>query len=542
MFPSPLAKYASLLCLIGLLGIARQATSGTHFTTPVPTLEQALSQATTQGKVLVLVFSAVWCGPCKVLARALRKPAAQSDLATTHLVIYDGDEDATGRALMKRLGLHGFPSIVAMDRTGQPAARLSGFGTWDSLAQWLKTLPDRALPIDEALATWRAHQSDGPYLLALAQRLILLRRYDDARPILSAVRTTGPSKLAAAAGHELLRIDYDQAHGQLLARLVPAYLGQFPDSVESSDLLRLLAVQPQTDRAVLEHLLAQRINRQVAQARPGTQDIAELISLGELALLGHAQGAARRIAQLVTDRAPTQAEGLVYRAEVAFWIERRSDLAISLMQAAAERARDSDEKATYDEHLARYRRVPAELPLSITAGSLPSLRPPTADGAPLRARYLVRLAAAERAVRERCFHTVATPLTLSAMILSPKAGPRQVLFHPATPPALLACAQPLLLALELPPGRVFSVSTAIEAPSDEEALELAVATAEETCAAQAGDRRRYDLIVRAIPGAPPTLYVLDGSEALQHCLEGTFATLSTVHPVLVRHTLRFPKK
>ncbi|MBL9006170.1 MAG: thioredoxin family protein [Myxococcales bacterium] len=517
-----------MLCLSGAAALA-----GPHFTQPVPSLEQALSTANQQNRVLLAIFSASWCGPCKVLARDLRKPGAQSALQKLHVVVYDGSEEEIGSALMRRLGVSSFPTLVAFDQAGQAAVKQSGYGTWDKLSVWLRELPEQVVPIEQAIAAAEKAPKNVELQQNVAQRLLAARRFDEARRCLVRVQEHGREAQAASAAWEILRLDVGEQQSEAGRRATEAYLGRYPTSSEASKALRYLAALPKPPRAFLEARMIERID-----AAKSESDVTALITP---ALHAGAQKAARHAATWLASKYPDSLASLDAQAEVAFYVDHDSPRACALIEKAIATGAEKDSSGQDErrESLARYRKNQGEPSEAVREYSGPRLAPDTARGSTLPV-YYSRLRQAQAAVRDGCSQTGVTQTHLLARVLTNKAAPHQVIFHPHTPAALANCAERLLVGVDLPPGRTFDIDVELKTPSDSDAIELAVATAEEECAAVAGSSRSIEVILRAAPGLPTQTFYVKAPAALQACIDRVVLALRPQRAQLQSLTLRFP--
>lgn len=101
-------------------------------------LEQVLAQAQSSGKPALLCFLAGWCGYCRMLeSQTLSDPSVGAHLAAYTVARYDADTP-TGRALVKRYGISGFPSLVRVDAQGNKVAAYEGF---DLPADFVRRVP-----------------------------------------------------------------------------------------------------------------------------------------------------------------------------------------------------------------------------------------------------------------------------------------------------------------------------------------------------------------------------------------------------------------
>jgi thiol-disulfide isomerase/thioredoxin/YHS domain-containing protein len=88
-----------------------------------PTLEAAAQEATQTGKLVLVHFSATWCGPCRKLeSTVFQSPefanALESRFVPVHL---DADQFA---ALARQFGISSIPTDVILDPSGRPLDRL----------------------------------------------------------------------------------------------------------------------------------------------------------------------------------------------------------------------------------------------------------------------------------------------------------------------------------------------------------------------------------------------------------------------------------
>lgn len=79
--------------------------------------DQGLDQAHEAGKPIMLVFSASWCGACKVMKREVFSNAAVAD-ASKQLVNVYIDVDKADRELLKEYGIKYIPSVFFLDYNG----------------------------------------------------------------------------------------------------------------------------------------------------------------------------------------------------------------------------------------------------------------------------------------------------------------------------------------------------------------------------------------------------------------------------------------
>jgi thiol:disulfide interchange protein len=103
-----------------------------------PLLDEALSQARRERKLIVLVFSAEWCAPCKRMEKTTFAEATVKELLTRCVIVrVDTDQE---RELARRFGVVGLPDIRFISPNGRVLHRLRGFQNAESIIAELTRL------------------------------------------------------------------------------------------------------------------------------------------------------------------------------------------------------------------------------------------------------------------------------------------------------------------------------------------------------------------------------------------------------------------
>jgi thioredoxin 1 len=94
---------------------------------PPSTLDEAIAEAATEGKPLLIDFYATWCGPCKEFTRASQEDSTVKK-ALEGVVLYKIDcEKGEGIPLAEKFQIKGYPTYVVTNGAGEPIARWMGY-------------------------------------------------------------------------------------------------------------------------------------------------------------------------------------------------------------------------------------------------------------------------------------------------------------------------------------------------------------------------------------------------------------------------------
>jgi thioredoxin-related protein len=138
--------------------VASVAADGAPKPTTPPKLDDAIKQAASAGKSLVVEFSTDWCSACKIFEkRTLPEPNVQTALTEVMFVRYDA-EAAPGIEAAKRYGVHVYPTFVAVDQAGMAVLRVEGALGATNFVEWV----GKARAAGETEATMRASLAAKP--------------------------------------------------------------------------------------------------------------------------------------------------------------------------------------------------------------------------------------------------------------------------------------------------------------------------------------------------------------------------------------------
>jgi HEAT repeat protein/thiol-disulfide isomerase/thioredoxin len=115
------------------------ATSESGVVAPVfhPTFQAAEEAAAADQSLVLLIFSAQWCGPCKMLkANTLASPAFMDQTAPLQVADVDTDEN---QKLARDFDIEVLPTLVLVTPDGKVVSRRTGFVEAGELTAWLES-------------------------------------------------------------------------------------------------------------------------------------------------------------------------------------------------------------------------------------------------------------------------------------------------------------------------------------------------------------------------------------------------------------------
>ncbi len=287
-----------------------------------------------QAKRLVFVdFFATWCGPCKMLDRAVYTDSLAALAANKFVNRKIDAEKGEGVQLAAKYGVHFYPTLLVLDATGKEVARQTGFVPADRFARFLdgaRTGKSSAA----ALAAKIAHGDDTvDNRVALAEMATETRDFATARAQLDAlaVRDTAQGG-AQAAGLwlSLVRAEAQADDGGRVLADGPAFRAHWPAHAGRFEVLALEAnahaARAEKDSAVAKFRAIKDGQPEDANALAGFAQFCA----AQKAALDEALAAGLRAVQLTGGRTagPLDALADVYAARGQF------DLAVDTAQRA----------------------------------------------------------------------------------------------------------------------------------------------------------------------------------------------------------------
>lgn len=207
-----LSGFASIICLLwASVGFTQEI----HFESDYPT---ALEKAKQSNKPLFIDFYATWCGPCKYLEQDVFTDKGVADYFNTHYVSLRVDAEKEEQALVERIGVSAYPTLLFLSPEGEEIKRQVGAVPAAGLLE-LAAVASELLTFDSQADITKMKKEE------LQQHLNLLRQQDFARAREIALQQLDQTKGYSFDDFELFLItnflfDYHHpAFQQLLQRL-----------------------------------------------------------------------------------------------------------------------------------------------------------------------------------------------------------------------------------------------------------------------------------------------------------------------------------
>lgn len=96
----------------------------------------ALDKAKSEGKPLVVNFSATWCPPCREMKSSVWTSSKVSSWVKENAVAVYIDVDQSG-GIAQHYGVRGLPTMIVLDKNGKEQGRISGGLGSDTLVSWM---------------------------------------------------------------------------------------------------------------------------------------------------------------------------------------------------------------------------------------------------------------------------------------------------------------------------------------------------------------------------------------------------------------------
>lgn len=142
------------------------------------TFEQALEKAKKQRKRLFIDCYTSWCGPCKYMTNTVFKQENVGDFLNNNFICLKYDmEKGEGPELMKKFGVHAFPTFVILNPDGTLRHKLVGGGEGEQFIERVKEGLDDNKALSSLIARYESGNRDKTFMLQYIKTLNSL--YDE---------------------------------------------------------------------------------------------------------------------------------------------------------------------------------------------------------------------------------------------------------------------------------------------------------------------------------------------------------------------------
>ena len=107
-------------------------------------LGTALGAAKKEGKPVVAIFSAVWCGPCQTMKHDVYPSEAVKPYHDKFVWAYLDADASSNQAPMKKFNVSGIPHIEFLDSSGKSVGKQVGSTSPESFAKVLESMLKKA--------------------------------------------------------------------------------------------------------------------------------------------------------------------------------------------------------------------------------------------------------------------------------------------------------------------------------------------------------------------------------------------------------------
>jgi thioredoxin 1 len=100
-------------------------------------LSDALAKAKTQGKPVIAIFSAVWCGPCQMMKKEVYPSTEVRQYHDKFVWAYIDTDEESNAPDAQKYGVQGIPHIQFLDKDGNAVDKQIGASSPEDFAKTL---------------------------------------------------------------------------------------------------------------------------------------------------------------------------------------------------------------------------------------------------------------------------------------------------------------------------------------------------------------------------------------------------------------------
>jgi thiol:disulfide interchange protein len=141
---------ALIICSVPAARAADFPEGSPGFKTSLPA---ALKEAKKEGKPVIAIYSAVWCGPCQQMKHKVYPSAQVKPFHDKFVWAYlDADDEKANAADMQKFGVEGIPHIQFLSSSGKPIDKQIGSSSPEEFVEKLQSVLKKAGPPKTASA------------------------------------------------------------------------------------------------------------------------------------------------------------------------------------------------------------------------------------------------------------------------------------------------------------------------------------------------------------------------------------------------------